>query len=185
MADVPAWLLVVQTLVSGGVGLAGSFLIPRGDRVKLAHERRSAADAIMRTKAEEIFQEIERGREINNEAGARRWEIMAGRLQDTTSHDLTVFRSLDRVVGLVATYFPEGLTILREHSVQFKTDTLPINDQLVSLPDGEFAGEIGMRLRTQFVTAATAVNMQTLSRLEAFMVDAVAPHSPVASSQGR
>jgi hypothetical protein len=178
--DVPAWLLIVQTAVSGGVGLAGSFIIPRAERAKLANERITAADATMRLKAEEIFKEVERARQINNEANQRRWDIAVNNSPDKVAHDLTVFRSLDRLTGLIATYYPVGMAILRGHADEFQKETLPIQNELMALDDASLEGEVGSQLRTRFVTVATGVNMRTLSRLEVFMVGAVAPHSPIA-----
>jgi len=108
MADVPAWVLVLNTLAAGGFGLAGTYLVPRGQREARSHETRRANAAIMRDKAEQIFNEIsilERNMGAQFLAATR--SIAAGEDEDQAQlPDFYAIRSL------AAVYYPNLLSVL-------------------------------------------------------------------------
>jgi hypothetical protein len=107
MADVPAWVLVVNTLAAGGFGLAGTLIVPRGQReARLAEERRANA-AAMRDKAEEIFDAI-----FELEDAAQKQMIAAMQMAVTgTEAEAPMVRN-DKIRALAAVYFPNLLPII-------------------------------------------------------------------------
>jgi hypothetical protein len=180
MADVPAWLLVFQTLAAGGVGLAGSFIVPKGQQVARAAERKAAAHAIMRDKAEQIFLLIgdlttkniaHLLRVIDEQTG--RYD---GEFEDMDTRASNLMAPLD---GLIATYYPDGVSILAAAKKAREAALLPITDEIETV-DGGIHSQAGRQIRVRLVNAAATVNAKYLRELQAFMLVAVRPYSPTA-----
>ena len=110
MADVPAWVLVLNTIAAGGFGLAGTYLVPRSQREARRHEERRANAAIMRDKAEQIFEEISR---LERAIGAQflvATRVAAGMAED----DDAPLADFDKIRSLAAVYYPSLLSALNE-----------------------------------------------------------------------
>lgn len=177
MAEVPAWLLVIQTLAAGGLGLAGSFIVPASQRAAHKAARLQAHHELMRSKAEAIFAEINRIREAGNEASRQAFEMVAGRRDDPGYYDVAMFRQFDMVAGLVAIYFPDGLPIISAGLAKMRAQTDPINAAIVG-GTGPIFSEEGLRLRAQMVSAVAGANADVAAAVERYMIEAVRPYHP-------
>lgn len=180
MADVPAWVLVFNTAAVGGFGLLGAFIVPKAQREARAAEKEEKAHAIMRDKAEQIFSSINAAREINNAALLRGMSILRDKSLDTGAYDVTVFRLLDPIAGLVATYYPGGMEVIRKGRQAMRVVTDPLNARITSTPDPASDGSIV--LRVQMVTAVAGENTKILDGLESFIMAAVVPYVPAKAS---
>ena len=177
MADVPAWVLVANSVLVGGFGLASSFLVPRAQREARAADQRNQADAIMRQKAEEIFAEIVKARESGNTSMMAISRVISGRDEDEGVYDMVAFRALDRVKSLLATYYPQALPIIEQGREALRAKSDPIHAALMAVPDGPQSAN-GLGLRAQMTNAVTISNSEIADRLEKFMVCAVAKYVP-------
>lgn len=181
MADVSGWVLVANSIVVGGFGLAGTFFVPRAQREARAAEQRALSDAVMRQKAEEIFAELIRVRESGNASMAAVTDMLAGRLPDPGVYDMVAFRALDRVISLLATYYPGALAIIDEGRGALKMRTDPIHARMMALPDGILSPD-GSSLRIMMTNTVTTANADMVTSIERFMVGAVAAYVPTRPS---
>lgn len=108
MADVPGWVLVLNTLAVGGFGLAGTYLVPRGQREARAYEERRANAATMRDKAEQIFNEISK---LEQEMGVQFITITRA-IAAGEDEGGTPLPSFDKIRSLAAVYYPSLLSVL-------------------------------------------------------------------------
>lgn len=178
MADVPAWLLVFQTLAAGGVGLAGSFIVPQSQREAKAAEAKAASYAVMRDKAEQIFTKIG---ELRTQNTAIMLRLVAGfsgvHEGDFGKPDAEATELLTPLSGLVATYYPDGVKMLTDARESREKTLMPLIEVMGNIADGVHSFE-GQKQRLRIASAATKINMHALAALQTFMLDAVRPYAP-------
>lgn len=175
MADVPAWMLLVQTVLSGGIGAAATLIVPRAERWKRQAEQRAAAHAVMRSKAEEIFSELKVARAMTNAAMDRCFALMEVGANDSGVLDVTPFRALDMATGLIATYYPEGLKIIDAASVAMKVRCDPFKEIMGAHAAGTHENKVA---RVKIVQEASGVTSDAIRELTSFMAEAVAVYHP-------
>lgn len=179
MADVPAWLLVLQTVAAGGIGLAGSFIVPRSQRENRRAEALAASHAIMREKAEQIFSQISNSR-LAISAALHRITRTISESDARTLVDYSGMGALHEIAGLVATYYPNGLPIL-ENGRQELEAVISAAEKAISNAGaaGAIHTETGRLLHFNKVLSAHNVTSNCLLELERFMLRAVSPFAPV------
>jgi len=182
MADVPAWLLVFQTLAAGGLGLAGSFIVPKSQREARRSDARLAGYSVMREKAELIFLQIASGRSrVTDSLAASVPLITMNDEDDQGIVDVTGLGVLNEMAGLIATYYPDGLVILDKGRTELANALTPFRDELnenAKRGVGPKSRE-GRKLRVQMTIVASDKTTKCLFELEAFMLKAVQPFSPL------
>ncbi|MEG8032013.1 hypothetical protein QP179_10660 [Sphingomonas aurantiaca] len=178
MADVPAWLLVFQTLAAGGVGLAGSFIVPRAQREAKKAEAAAAANAIMRAKAEEIFQLISKVKGETVKGFNALIDIQSGVTPTDVEHpDVATLSLLDPLSGLVATYYPDGMRILQNASATRRDRMKPLGDLMRDAEGGPYSKE-GQAIRHQVANVGLSVARDAAEELEVFLLEAVKKYVP-------
>lgn len=175
MADVPAWMLLAQTVLSGGIAAGVTFIVPRTERWKREAEQRAIAHATMRAKAEEIFSELKTARAIINDAYDRCFVLIETDENDTGTLDVAPFRALDVVTGLIATYYPNGIAIMQRYNDIMKQRCDPLSKNMRETTSGEFENR---RARVELVQAACEVTSNEIRDLTIFMTTAVAEYHP-------
>lgn len=178
MADIPGWVLVLNTLAAGSFGLAGTYLVPRGQREARSHDDRRANALIMRDKAEEIFSEISKLEQI---MGAQfvvtTRAIVAG--DDGSDSPLPSF---DKIRALAAVYYPSLLAILDEIEAPMKERMARALAAFKAATTSKplAAQEADLRLLTFEATLEQWKNVGIASRaLRAKLIEEVRPYLPV------
>jgi hypothetical protein len=181
MADVPAWLLVFQTVAAGGVGLAGSFIVPKSQQVARTAEKKAAAHAIMRDKAEQIFLLISKLNNQNIGYLMRVIDEQTGRYQgDFEDIDTQANNLMSGLDGLIATYYPDGVAILATAKRAREARLDPIADEIATAKGG-IHSPAGRQIRVRLANVAASMNAKYLRELHEFMLEAVSRYSPTAS----
>jgi len=177
MADVPAWVLVLNTLAAGGFGLAGTYLVPRGQREARRHEERRANAAIMRDKAEQIFEEVAKlEHEIGLQFQAATRAAVTG--EDDGAGELAGF---DRIRALSAVYYPGLLGVLDTLEAPMQERLKRSTEALKAAAESKSpeAQEAALRVVTFKITLDQWQNVNAASRkLRAKLVEDVRPYSP-------
>ncbi len=177
MADIPGWVLVLNTLAAGGFGLAGTYLVPRGQREARSHDERQANARIMRDKAEDIFSEISKLEQI---MGLRFVAATRATVAGDDSGDGPL-PSFDKIRALAAVYYPSLLAILDEIEAPIKERMAralaAFKTATASKPLA--AQEADLRLLAFEATLAQWKNVNIASReLRAKLIEEVCPYLP-------
>jgi hypothetical protein len=176
MADVPAWVLIINSLAAGGFGLAGTYLVPRSQREARRHEERRANAAIMREKAEQIFSEIAR---LEQEMGTQfvRTTSAVANGRDGGDEPLPDF---DKIRALAAVYYPNLLTVLEALEAPMQERLRRATEALAVAADTKLdVREDAIRMVTFQMTLDQWQNVSKAShRLRAQLIEEVRPYLP-------
>lgn len=176
MADVPAWVLIVNTLAAGGFGLAGTYLVPRSQREARRHEERRANAAIMREKAEQIFSEIAR---LEQEMGAQ-FVLTTRAVANRRDEGDAPLPDFDSIRALAAVYYPNLLSVLEALEAPMQERLRRTADALKIATETELeVREDAVRLVTFQITLDQWQNVSKASRkLRAQLTEDVRPYLP-------
>lgn len=185
MADVPAWVLVLNTAAAGGFGLLGTYLVPRGQREARQHEARRTDAAIMRDKAEAIFEEISRlEQEIMQNMLRAMQSATIGSKTDASAPKLTNY---DRLRALVAVYYPRLLITLDEIAKKDRDILTTVEANIKAAADSGSVSKMNQTLSAANMMAAVGKLQNftdTAPKLRAQMIEEVRQYLPGASQQG-
>jgi hypothetical protein len=176
MADVPAWVLIVNTLAAGGFGLAGTYLVPRSQREARRHEARRANAAIMRDKAEQIFSEIAR---LEQEMGSQ-FVLTTRAVANRQDDDDAPLPDFDKIRALAAVYYPNLLSVLESLEAPMQERLLRTTEALkIAAEDKSDFQEDALRLVTFQITLDQWKNVLQASRkLRVQLTEDVRPYLP-------
>ena len=177
MADVPAWVLLLNTAAAGGFGLAGTFLMPRSQREALRQERVRSDAALMRDRAADIFREIAA---LDAEGAAVTVNTMAELTNQPMPNGPATIRGLEDLRALLAVYFPAALPIIEDHDARQFAALAPVRAALAAALAAPLENQAAAikAARMQMVMAIWIEVGVTTKKMRAFMIEAVEPFVP-------
>lgn len=127
MADVPWWVLVLNTFATGSFALGGTFIVPRSQREAAQREVEQAAVKLLREKAESIFEQIAVVKQsVANHGDESLAQTKAGDYSLDAGHTYQI--PFSRLKAHVSTYFPNCAIPFDSHEARIR----PIIDDFVA-----------------------------------------------------
>lgn len=120
------WSTVVIAAISAGAGLAGSIIAGHFNLKGLGMSHRRDDDAMIRTKAEDLYVELDRLQEVNNVVTIR---AMAAMNSKSAPEPFPVI-NLGKARALVGLYFPECLPALEKYDTEGHERAKSLRDDL-------------------------------------------------------
>ncbi|UYY59747.1 hypothetical protein [Sphingomonas sp. S2-65] len=164
MADVPAWVLVLNTALAGGLGFGGAWVGTLTQRQTRREDAKRADAALMRDKAGEIFTEM---RAIEGQAFVAVMDMV--KLSAGLDEDQSVgsMPRLDTLYALVAVYYPSMLPILDAHA---ETDERHRKEAVATFLRGKDGVEPTLAYKLQINAGARTALLETLEAIRAQLV---------------
>lgn len=169
---------VVIAIVAGASALGGAYLGPFMQRNERQKEIDRADSAIIRDKAEEVFQELDR---FLNDSRAASSGAMQWFQSDTYDppNDLKRPADLERLQALIATYFPNAIPILDVFDDEVQSLANEFSKQMkIEMSKGGPSPDALKGYNAFFASSRATVDANMVKNLRQFMIGHVKKYAP-------